>query len=191
MSSRWFSEYVSRFRRSARLFKSGALRPLVISAMLLALQVVLGFFSISIGEYIRISFGYIALAAAGAILGPVAAPVNGALADILGFLIKPTGPYFPGFTITGLVNGLIYGVMFYQDEVSLKRILVTKLVADVVCNLILNTLWVNMLYGKAFFVLLPPRLIKNLAQYPIDVLILWPLMRRVIMPARNRLFIPT
>ena len=172
------------FAESARELRR--VRSLTMAAMLLAIQVLLGFVaSIPIGSSIRISFGYLALASAGALLGPAVAPINGALADVIGFVLKPTGPYFPGFTITGLVSGLIYGLMLYRRDITLKRLLVTKLLIDVFCNLLLNTLWLNMLYGKAFFALLPGRALKNLLQYPVDVILLYPVMRKVIPFARQ------
>ena len=166
-------------------------RGLVTAAMLLAVQVALGLVaSIPLGPDIRISFGYLALSSAGALLGPAVAPINGALADLIGHFIRPTGPYFPGFTVTGLVSGLIYGLMLYRRDVSLKRLLATKLLIDVICNLLLNTLWLNMLYGKAFFALLPARALKNLLQYPVDVLLLYPVMRKVIPMARRQMTSP-
>lgn len=155
------------------------LKRLVIAAMLLAMQVLLSFISIPIGDMLRVSFGYIALATTGMLLGPVTAAASGALADVLGYLVKPTGPYFIGFTITGLVGGVIYGLMLYNRRPSVKRILLTKLLIDVVCNLFLNTLWLNLLYGKAFFAVLPARVLKNLCQYPVDVLLLYPLLTRI------------
>lgn len=155
-------------------------RSLVIIAMLLAMQVILGTLAaIPVGPTIRISFGYLALSSTGALFGPVASAINGALADIIGFLIHPTGAYFPGFTITGIVSGLIYGFGLFRREPTLIRVLIVKLLIDVICNLLLNTLWLNMLYGKAFWVLLPSRVLKNLAQYPVDVLLLYPLLKLV------------
>ncbi len=163
-------------------------RALVTAAMLLAVQVLLGLVAaIPLGPSIRISFGYLALSTTGALLGPAASMLNGALADILGSVIHPIGPYFPGFTLTGLVNGAIYGVSLYDREISLKRVLITKLLIDVICNLLLNTLWLDLLYGRAFFAILPMRALKNLLQYPVDVILLYPLLklaRRVYVPHR-------
>jgi riboflavin transporter len=154
------------------------LRALVTAAMLLAVQVLLGMVAaIPIGQSIRISFGYLALSTTGMLLGPVASMINGALADVLGAVIHPIGPYFPGFTLTGLVSGAIYGVMLYDRDLSLKRVLITKLMIDVICNLVLNTLWIDLLYGKAFFVILPARVLKSVLQYPVDVILLYPLLK--------------
>ena len=175
----------AQFLSSARRMKR--VRSLVMAAMLLAVQVVLGLVAaIPVGPSIRISFGYLALSSAGALLGPAVAPINGALADVLVFLIRPTGPYFPGFTVTGLVSGLIYGLMLYRREITLPRLLVTKLLIDVICNLALNTVWIHMLYGKAFLALLPGRALKNLLQYPVDVLLLYPVMKKVIPMVRRQ-----
>ncbi len=177
---------LSLFQTSARAFRR--VRSLAMAGMLLAVQVVLGLVAaIPVGPSIRISFGYLALSSAGALLGPAIAPINGALADIIVFLIRPTGPYFPGFTVTGLVSGLIYGLMLYRRDITLPRLLITKLLIDVICNLALNTLWIHMLYGKALFALLPPRALKNLLQYPVDVLLLYPVMKKVIPMVRRQM----
>lgn len=163
------------FIRSLRGMKT--VRILATVAMLLAVQVILGLVAaIPLGNSIRISFGGLALSVTGALFGPVPAAINGALADILGSLIHPIGPYFPGFTLTGLLNGLIYGFVLYERRPTLKRVLLAKLLIDVICNLLLNTLWLDLLYGKAFFAILPARFLKNLLQYPVDVLMLYPIL---------------
>ncbi len=156
-------------------------------AMLLAIEVLLGMVaSIPIGPNVRISFGYLSRAVVGMLFGPAAAAINGALSDILGSIIHPIGPYFPGFTLTGFVGGLIYGYMLYERRPSLSRVLLAKLLIDVACNLLLNTLWLDLLYGKAFWAILPARFFKNLLQYPVDVLLLYPLLKLVDrMPLRK------
>lgn len=171
--------------RSLRALKN--IRTLAAVAMLLAIEVLLGMVaSIPIGPSVRISFGYLSRAVAGMLFGPAAAAINGALSDILGSIIHPIGPYFPGFTLTGLVGGMIYGYMLYERRPSLKRVLLAKLLIDVACNLLLNTLWLDLLYGKAFLAILPARFFKNLLQYPVDVLLLYPLLKLVDrMPLRK------
>ncbi len=37
----------------------------------------------------------------------------------------------------------------------------------------MNTLWISMLYGKGFFVILPLRVLKNAIMLPIDSCILY------------------
>ena len=72
---------------------------LVILAFFVALYIVLErFFSFNVWN-MRVGFAFIALALAGMLYGPLAAGLVGAVGDILGMLLFPTGPYFPGFTI--------------------------------------------------------------------------------------------
>lgn len=155
-------------------------RHLTTQAMLLAMQVLLNLFiAIQIGDAIRISFGYLALAATGMLLGPVPAMVNGALADILGFILKPTGEYHPGFTLSGIVAGLFYGIAFYKRPIRLKHVMLAKLAVDVIVNIGLNTLWLYQLRGMAIVAKIPGRLGKNILQYFVDVALLLPLLLKL------------
>ncbi len=168
---------IDSFPTSARALRNT--RSLAICAMLLAVQVLLGLVAaIPVGSYLRISFGYLALAAAGALFGPVPCMVNGALADLIGFIIRPTGPYFPGFTLTAMLTGLIYGLMFYRQEpVRLTRIIITQLIVNMALNMLLNSIWLKMLYGQAFLADLSVRILKNAVQLPVDVVMLCALMK--------------
>lgn len=161
-------------------------RNLAVAAMLIAVQVVLGqVAAITMGPYLRISFGYLAVASTGALLGPVVAMLSSAIVDVLVWVIHPTGPYFPGFTLSAMLGGLVYGLAFYRQEIKLKNVVLAKLILDVVVNLGLNTLWLNLLYGKAFLGILPGRALKNLLQYPVDVCLLLPVLRWVQNIARR------
>ena len=153
-------------------------RKLVYCALLIALHTALNTLaSIPLGSTIRISFGYLATAANAVLLGPAPAMIGATITDLLGCLLKPMGPFFPGFTISAGAGGLIYGMVLYKKEITLWRVLWAKLLIDVIANILLNTLWLKMLYGNAFFALLPTRALKNLIQYPVDMLLLYPVVR--------------
>lgn len=154
---------------------------LVLLALLIALQVVLTrFLSIMPAPWLRISLGFLPIAAAGMLFGPIPAAVAGALGDVVGFFIFPSGTFFPGYTLTAAMSGFFYGLFLsniYKDishgsKAAWLRILLCELTITIVCHLLLNTLWAHMMVGKAFFVLLPTRALKNIAQYPINVLLL-------------------
>lgn len=153
-------------------------KSLVFCALMLALQVILGnVTSIQLGPTLRISFQYLASAATGLLLGPGPALLAAAGADLIGFLIRPMGTYFFGFTLSAAVSGLIYGLFFYRRDVRLWRVLLAKLLVTVLVYVAMNTLWLEMLYGDSFMVLLPARLLKNLIQFPVDAILLYPLMK--------------
>jgi ECF transporter S component (folate family) len=148
-------------------------RTLTTAAMFAAISVVLGYFTIVLGDYIKIGFATVANQFVYYLFGPVVGTFFGGALDILKYLIKPTGPYFPGFTISAAVGGLIYGTILYKRPISLKRILIAELVVSIVCNMLLGTYWLTVMYGKGFFAILPMRVFKNLIMWPINSMIFY------------------
>lgn len=146
--------------------------------MLLGMEIALNLaVSIPIGQMIRVSFGYLCVAATALLCGPFPAMASAALGDVIGHFIKPMGAFFPGFTLSAMIGGLVYGFAFYERPVTAARAALSKAVIDLIVNLALNTLWLQILYGKAFWAILPGRALKNLAQYPVDVLLLYVWLR--------------
>ncbi|MGN0159708.1 MAG: folate family ECF transporter S component [Brotaphodocola sp.] len=143
------------------------------AAMFGAISVVLGYFSIEIGSFIKIGFSTIANQFVYYLFGPVFGCVFGGALDILKYLIKPTGEFFPGFTLTAMVGGLIYGFFFYKKPITLVRVLIAEFTVCLVCNVLMSTLWLSMLYGKGFMVLLPMRALKNLIMWPINSMLFY------------------
>lgn len=138
------------------------------AAMLAAIAIVLGFFKIPLNQVIEIRFGSLPLSVTGFLFGPVIGAIVGAVADVGGYLIRPTGPFFVGFTISSIVAGTIFGVMLHNKEVTIWRIVLTEVLQMLIVNLFLNTLWLSMLYGKAFIPLVGARIVKELIMLPIN-----------------------
>ncbi len=145
-------------------------RSLVLGAMFVALHVVLNQFTIPLaGDILQLSFDFLPLAAAGYLCGPWVAGLTGALGDVLGYVMRPTGPYFPGFTLSAVLMGALYGVCYYKKPVALARCAAGQLLNVLVFNFFLTPLWLHIMYGQAFVVLSSVRLVKNLAQFPFSV----------------------
>lgn len=142
------------------------------SAMLTGVAVILQLFTIPISDLIQVNFLFVPIAMAGAMFGPVSSGLVAVAADILKFLIRPTGGFFPGFTLTALVTGLVYGISFYRRKPGLLRIVLTQLFLDVFAHIGLNTLWLVIMYNKAAAAILPMRAVKTLIVLPIEVLFL-------------------
>jgi riboflavin transporter len=160
------------FTHSARLLTRT--RSLTLAAMLIALNVALSSVRVQITPELRLSLGFITQAASGMLLGPVCAMLTGAASDILSHICFPTGAYFPGYTLTAVVGGLIYGVfLFERPRPNYLRALLVKGVMSLVCNIGLNTLWISLTGGQAMLALLPARLIKNLCLLPIEALLIY------------------
>ncbi len=145
---------------------------LTMAAMLVAVAVILGFLKIPITPLIEIRFGWMPISVAGTLLGPALAAIVGGLADIGGYLVKPTGPFFPGFTISNVISGLIFGFFLYKKDVTLVRIILAEVCNMLLVGLLLNTLWLSILYGNPFYVVLLSRLPKEVVMLPINTAIL-------------------
>lgn len=142
-------------------------------AMLAAVAIVLGYFSIELGNSLKIGFSSIPNRLVDYLFGPVVGVYFGGLLDILKYIIKPTGTFFPGFTFDAMLAGAICGSILYGRKFTFWRVLAAKFLVLMICNVFFNTLWISILYGKAFMVLLPARLLKNLLMWPIDSFILY------------------
>lgn len=149
------------------------LKTLTAAAMLLAITVVLGFYRLQLTEYVRIGFDSVSKELAGMLFGPVVGCMVGGLSDLISYIIKPIGGFFPGFTISAMAGGIIYGTILYKKPLSLKRVIAVNSVVTVVVNLVLNTYWLTLLYGNAFFALLPARAVKQLIMLPIDSILFY------------------
>ena len=144
------------------------LRTLAAVAMLLAITVVLGFYRLQLTDYIRIGFDSVAKELTGMLFGPAAGCMVGGLSDLISYMIKPIGGFFPGFTISAMAGGIIYGVALYKRPLSLARVIVANSMVAVLVNLMLNTYWLTLLYGDAYLALLPVRAAKQLIMVPVD-----------------------
>ena len=153
-------------------------RKLSVMAMMLALAVVLGFYAtVQVGDFLKIGFAFIPNELTGMLFGPAAGGLLAALADIVKYLVKPVGAFFPGFTVSALLGGVIYGAVLYKRPLSLKRVIVANALVTVFVNLLLNTYWLTVLYCNAFGALLPARMLKEAILLPIDILLYYTIAR--------------
>ena len=149
-------------------------KTLTVAAMLTAIGIVLGFFKLPINQLIEIRIGSIPIAITGMMFGPGVAGVVGALTDIGGYLVKPTGPFFPGFTISGIMSGIIFGVMLHGKKCTLPRIIAAEVVHTLIVGIIMNSYWLNLLYLKnGYLAAIVARLPKELVMIPVYTVIMY------------------
>lgn len=146
---------------------------IAICSLLMALSIVLGIYSFYITENLRISFAIIPVAIAGYLYGPAVAAILGGSVDILNYLLKPMGAFFPGFTITNILTGLVYGVFLYKKKKILTRTIVANTIIGLVFNLVLNTAWLYLLYHTPYTVNLITRTPKELIMIGLNSVIIY------------------
>jgi len=161
--------------------KRSATTRLVIMAFLIALEIILTRFCSINTPILRIGFGFLPVAMMGIMYGPIWAAVGYAVGDILGMLIFPSGIFFPGFTATAMLTGLVFGLFLHNKEkITWKTVLPASLIIILVLNLCLDTLWLSIMFGDAFIALLPTRIFKCVVMLPIH-LVLIPLVWNRVM----------
>ena len=164
-------KFTALFRDSMEEFKH--VNTVTVMAMFAAISVVLGYFTLVLGDYLKIGFSTIANQFVYYLFGPVAGGLFGGALDILKYIIRPTGAFFPGFTISAMVGGVLYGCFLYKRPISFWRVLAAELTVSIICNMLLGTLWLSMLYGKAFMALLPMRVFKNIMMWPVNSILFY------------------
>ena len=152
-------------------------KTLVITALLIAIGIILGQFSIQVTDTTKIGISFIATQMTANLFGPVVGGIMGGVADILKFIIKPTGPFLIGYTISAILGPMIYGVMLYKKPIAFWRILLSKAVVAIFINLLLGTFWSYHYFGAAFWVAIPAKLIQQVIQVPVQSIIYYFVMK--------------
>lgn len=189
---------LNRFQASARELHN--LRSLTAIGMLLALRIALSFVAtIRITESIKIGFAIFPTSVLCMLFGPVVGGIAGGVADLIGFFLKPSGAFFPGYTLDSIVAGMIYGYSFYKREkITPIRVVLTLLCVTVFVNLCMTTTWISFQasvksigaiftdpaetarnFGISFLGLLPARATKNFIMLPINSMLVYLLLNLV------------
>ena len=90
-----------------------SIRCITVTAVLIALDIVLKFLSIKVTSDLKITFAYLALAAIGMLYGPTVGFLAGVITDVIGFMINPDGGFSVLFTLVEAVGAMIYGIFLY------------------------------------------------------------------------------
>ena len=90
------------------------LKKIILSGIFLALLIVLNRFVSIKTPLLVISFSYVPIMVSAILLGPKYSTIIAALGDFIGAILFPFGTYFPGFTFSAALTGLIYGVFLYK-----------------------------------------------------------------------------
>ena len=153
-------------------------KKLITLSVLVAMDVVLTRF-LSINAWnTRIGFGFVPMVIAAMMYGPLSAGIVAALADFIGAILFPTGPYFPGFTFSVFLMGIVFGLFLYKDR-SFWRVVVSVLITQFVISLFLTTYWISFLYGANYKALLATRVVQSAIISAAQIIVI-PLMAQLV-----------
>lgn len=170
------------------------LRTLTTTGVLLALAFVIKSFSIEVTPDLRIGFTFLATCTIGMLYGPVVCGMSTFLLDFIGYIVQNKSPraYSPQLSLVVIISGVIYGCLLYKCDFkknkipSFIRVVLSRLIVVLFCNIGLNSYYLYSLYVnkdfsitnltsdslRGFWVYCTPRIFKNLIQLPIDLVML-------------------
>ncbi len=139
-------------------------------AMLTALYVVLNrFLSVSTSD-INLGFAFVATVTAAAMFSIHGGMIVGGLGDLIGAILFPKGAYFPGFTLSAVLVGAIYGACLKKSR-KFMSVALAAVLSQTVSSLLLNSLWVSLLYGSPFTAVFTTRLPQFFAVTALQLII--------------------
>lgn len=87
---------------------------LVSASMLISLSIVFKYTTeIYIAPDLRFSLAQVPVIISGMLLGPIWGAGVGIVTDLLNYIVKPGGMFYPGFTFTSAMTGFIPGLIYY------------------------------------------------------------------------------
>ena len=165
----------------------GKVQALAVCAMMLALRIVLGIFSnftLAIMPFVKIGFSFIPVVIVAYLYGPICAAIVSGAGDILAIIFaNPTAfSMNPALTACYVWEGILYGVVLYQSDMSLKRIIIAKAAVLALCTLPLNTIVLSIMMGIPYLTMLLYRAAVLVPFAVIEILII-----RLIKPLLERI----
>lgn len=144
---------------------------IVMLGILISIEIILSrFLSISAWN-IKIGFSFLPVVAAALLLGPLQAGIVAGMGDFIGAILFPIGAYFPGFTLTAFLTGIVFGLFLHKSQ-SMTRVIGAVAVNQLVLSLLLNTFWISVMYHSPFGALLIVRVVQCAVLIPIQIMMI-------------------
>lgn len=128
--------------------------------VLVALELVLSRFTIHTWN-LKIGFNFVPVVVAAVFYGPLAAGLVAAIGDVLSAVLFPVGAFFPGFTLTAFLTGVVFGI-FLKKKQNLGNILISVAIVQFVISQVVNTIFISFLYGSPFRAMFFTRIYQTL-----------------------------
>lgn len=169
--------------------KTFSTKKLVILSVLAASEIVLArTLSLNVWNS-RIGFSFIPSVLAAMLYGPLSAGLVSGLADLIGSMLFPVGPYFPGFTLSAVLSAMVYGFILYPRR-SFPRIAAAVFISQFVFSFLLNSFWISILYGSSFSALLSTRILQQCFYIPVKLLVI-PVLSELLSRIRSAEVMPS
>lgn len=161
------------------------IRTTTLCALLVSMQIILNKIAIGDPAILKISLGFIGTALIGYLLGPWVGGTAMIINDIISNTIFNSGSvFFPGFTFSAFISGIIAGSFLYHQNITWQRIFIYEFFQILISNIFFTTLWVYLLsmtspHHMTLTALLAIRLPKEVISWPIEAFVILIILKTV------------
>lgn len=112
--------------------------------------------------------------------------------DLIGAILFPFGAYFPGFTISAGLMGFVYGIFLHKKPGEQRKdfkFIIQLVISSVIVlggiKILLESVFLNVLYGKAYLAVIASRFVTQLIMLPLQVIIIF-ILEKGLRPYINK-----
>ena len=128
----------------------------------------------------KLTWGFLARSVCAMVCGPVLGLAFGFVEDILGFVLQPTGDFFPGYTLSTMAGVLVYALFFFRRRITVLNLFLANLMVNVAVNALMGSVWSTMVRGGVYWGWFLPSLGKNLLTLLPKTLVLYVLFQALL-----------
>ena len=150
-------------------------KSIVFASFIVVLRIVVKAFRIPLAAGLSLTFDCYVNSLGSLIYGPVIGLCVGAVSDTLGYLVFPSGVYFFPFIFVEMLSSFIFGLFFWKRQISVLRVLTAKFTVNLICNIILTSLFMKWMYvflgdekATTYSIINLVRIVKNLVLFPVE-----------------------
>lgn len=145
-----------------------SVRSVSVIGFLVAAEIILARFSIHTWN-IKIGFSFVPIVVAAIFYGPAAGGLVAAIGDVISAILFPVGAYFPGFTLTAFLTGVVFGWCF-RRKVTVLNVVAAVFIVQGLISQFLNTYWISFLYKSPYWPLFTARIFQTAAMSAVQII---------------------
>lgn len=120
----------------------------------------------------RYDLGFLPIAAAGMMFGPLWSGAAYVIADLAGTVAAAQSPFLP-ITLCKFLFGAIFGLFFYKKRPGIGRILLCVLTISILVDLVAMPLALSPLMGQGIWAIMAARLVQVGVMFPVRTGAIW------------------
>ncbi|MFA7127137.1 MAG: folate family ECF transporter S component, partial [Bacilli bacterium] len=128
------------------------IKKLVLASIMISMMIVVNIYGTALNIEVlgsKVYFEFIPAAICSMLMGPVIGMMAGAISDILGFMFLSGGyPFFFGYTLSAMMASFVYALFLYKTRITIVKILVAKLIVNIVINVLMGSLWKAIMFNS-------------------------------------------